>query len=84
MVESKQAGQKQYRDRRSKLRCLFPGSPVMVRNYHGDARWIPGTVLQKLGVTYRVDIGNGTTVKRHIDQLRQKADPSPKSTSQPN
>ena len=43
-----------------------------------------GNSLEKLGpVTYSVDIGNGTTVKRHIDQLRQKADPSPKSTSQP-
>ena len=46
VVEFKQAGQKQNRDRRSRLRSLFPGSPVMVRNYHGDVRWIPGTVLK--------------------------------------
>ena len=58
VVEFKQAGQKQYRDRRSRLRCLFSGSPIMVRNYHGDVRWIPGTILQKLGpVTYSVDLG---------------------------
>ena len=34
----------------------------MVRNYHGDAKWIPETVLQELGaVTYSVDIGDGRT-----------------------
>ena len=31
-------------------------------------------------VTYSVDIGKGQTVKRHIDQLRQKSDLSPKRT----
>ena len=62
-VGYKQAKQKQHHDRRSKLRCLFPGSLVMVRNYHGDAKWIPGTVLKKLGpVTYSVDIEGGLMV----------------------
>ena len=56
----------------------------MVRNYHGDAKWIPGTILIKLGpVTYSVDIGDGRMVKRHIDQLRQNIHYSPKSTSKP-
>ena len=65
-----------------KSRCLFQGSPVMVRNYHGDTKWIPGTVLKKLGpVTYSVDIGDGWMVKRHIDQLHQYVHHSPKSTS---
>ena len=79
-VECKQAEQKQHHDRRSKLRCLFPGSQVKVRNYHGDTKWIPGTVLKKMGpVTYSVDIGDGRTVKRHIDQLLQSVHQSPKS-----
>ena len=56
----------------------------MVRYYHGDAKWIPGTILKKLGpVTYSVDIGDGRTVKRHIDQLRRKVHYSPESTSNP-
>ena len=58
----------------------------MVRNYHGDAtcKWIPGTVLKKLGpVTYIADIGDERTVKRHIDQLRQNTHYSPESTSNP-
>ena len=55
-VERKQAEQKQYHDRRSNLWCLFSGSQVKVRNYHGDTKWIPGTILNKLGpVTYSVD-----------------------------
>ena len=38
--------------------------------------------MKKLGpVTYSVDIGEGRTVKRHKDQLRQKVHRSPKSTS---
>ena len=73
LVEVKQAEQKQYHDRRTKLRCLFPGSPVMVTNYQGDTRWIPGAIVRKLGpVTYSVDVGNGRIVKRHVDQLRQR------------
>ena len=56
----------------------------MVRNYHGDAKWIPGTILNKLGpVTYSVDIGDEWTVKRHIDQLHQYVHYSPESTSNP-
>ena len=54
----------------------------MVRNYHGDAKWIPGIILKKLGpVTYSVDIGDGQTVKQHIDQLRQNVHCSPEPTS---
>ena len=56
----------------------------MVRNYHGDAEWIPGTVLKKFGpVTYSVDKGDGRTVKLHIDQLRQNVHYSTESTSNP-
>ena len=81
-MERKPAEQKQHHDRRSKLRCLFPGSQVKIRDYHGDTKWIPGPVLKKLGpVTYSVDIGDGRTVKWHIDQLHQSVHHSPKSTS---
>ena len=74
-MEAKPAEQKQYHDQHTKLRCLFPGSPVMARNYQGDTRWIPGAVVGKLGpVTYsvHVDVGNGRVVKRHVDQLRHR------------
>ena len=71
-VESKQAEQKRHHDKHVKLRCFFPGSSVMVRNYSDKDKWIPGTVLKKLGpITYHVDVGNGRVLKRHIDQLLQ-------------
>ena len=34
---------------------FVPRVALNVRNYHGDSKWIPGTVLKKLGpVTYSV------------------------------
>ena len=35
-VEIKQVEQMHHHNQHTKLLCLFPGSPVMVRNYHGD------------------------------------------------
>ena len=79
----KQAEQKWSHDQRVKLRDFFPGSLVSVRNYQGDAKWIPGIILRKLGpVTYSVDIGKNRTVKRHTDQLRQRVK-STEGSSQP-
>ena len=82
-VETKQAEQKGSHDQRVKLRDFFPGSLVNVRNYLGDAKWIPGIILRKLGpLTYSVDVGGNRTVKRHIDQLRQRME-STEVSSQP-
>ena len=67
-VLSKQANQKLHHDKHVKPRNMFPGTPV---------KWIPGTIAQKLGpVTYSVDIGAGRLIKRHIDHLTQRHDPS--------
>ena len=77
-VENKPTERKQHHDQRSKLQCLFPWLLVIVRNYRGDAKWIPGAVLKKLGpVTCSVDIGDGRAVKLHIHQLRQNVHYSP-------
>ena len=73
MVTSKQTDQKQHHDKHVKLRDLFVGTPVMVRDYHHSHQWIPGRVLKKLGpVTYSIDIGDGRIWKRHIDQLSKR------------
>ena len=45
LVEIKQMVHKQHHDQRTKLQCLFPGSPVMVMNYRSDIMWIPGLCL---------------------------------------
>ena len=70
-VESQQAKQKEQHDQHARVRCLLPGSPVMVKDFCHAGSWIPGIVLRKLGpLTYSVDVGNGSIWKRHIDHLR--------------
>ena len=63
-VMSKQAEQKLQHDRHVKPRSLFPGTPVLVRNYGESSKWIPGIVLKTLGpVTYSVQIAHGRIIK---------------------
>ena len=77
VVTSHQAEQKKHHDKHAKDRSLFPGTEVMVRDYIGSNKWIPGIVLDKLGpVTYSVEIENGRIFKRHIEQLRVR-NPTP-------
>ena len=61
----------------------------MVRNYQGDARWIAGAIIKKLGtITNSVVIRNGRIVEHHVDQLHQRdvstmsAQTMPESTPQ--
>ena len=76
-VESQQASQKERHDQHAKLRCLFPGSPVMAKDFRRSNTWVPGTVLRKLGpLTYSVDVGNCKIWKRHIDHLHHRPEPT--------
>ena len=48
----------------------------MVRDYRHTHKWVPGTIVQKLGpVTYQVDLGKGNIVKPHVDQLTWRLAP---------
>ena len=70
-VTSKQSDQKQHHDKHAQPCSLFPGSLVMIRDYTGPSKWIPGMILRKLGpVTFDVETTNGWIVKQHVDQLR--------------
>ena len=74
-VTSKQSDQKQQHDKHTQPCFLFPGSFVMIRDYSGSSKWIPGVILKKLGpVTYDVETTNGRIVKRNVDQLRLRKD----------
>ena len=74
-VTSKQSDQKQQHDKHARPCSLFPGSLVMIRDYTGSSKWIPGMILRKLGpVTFDVETTNGRIVKRHVDQLRFRKD----------
>ena len=78
VVESRQAIQKKNHDKHSKLRSLFIGSPVMVRDFRQTSKWIPGIVLRKLGpVTYHVEVESGKVLKCHIDHLTQHTEQLP-------
>ena len=70
-VLQRQAQQKKDHDRSSHVRELYTGQRVMARNYRDQNRWLPGTVVQKLGpLTYSVQLDTGSLWRRHIDQLR--------------
>ena len=81
MVTFRPGGQKPH-SRNPVLRSYPFVSDVMVRDYRLADKWIPGTIVQKLGpVTYEVDLGSGNLVKRHIDQLTQRLAPLPVAES---
>lgn len=69
-VTAKQADQKLHHDNHSRLCFLYPGEPVAVKDFRYQGKWIPGTIVQKLGpITYSVEVKNGQTIKRHVDHL---------------
>ena len=75
LVTSRQAAQKTQSHKHT-LRVFTVGSAVMVRNYRRPDKWVPGTIVRKLGpVTYQVDLGRGNLVKCHIDQLTTRLEP---------
>ena len=67
VVTFRQGGQKPH-SRNAVLRSYPVGSDIMVRDYRLADKWIPGTIVQKLGpVTYEVDLGSGNLVKPMCD-----------------
>ena len=52
------------------MRFVEVGDPVNVQNYSKGSRWIPGTIIQETGpVSARIELEDGTVVRRHHDQL---------------
>lgn len=46
------------------------GQPVLVRDYREGRRWTTGNVTAKTGpLSYQVDV-NGSTWRRHVDQMK--------------
>ena len=70
---NKQADQKTYYDTHSKARNFTMGDIVLVRNYHGEKKWVYGTIIEQLGpVSYRVKVKDYVW-KCHADQCWQLA-----------
>lgn len=70
-VQQKQLQQKKNHKIKKRLRSFTPGDHVFVRNYSYGPKWIPAVIASSSGpVSYTVTLGNGQTVKRHVDQVR--------------
>ncbi|XP_026054203.1 uncharacterized protein K02A2.6-like [Carassius auratus] len=73
-VLKKQQKQKEGHDNSCKLRSFEVGDSVYVRNYAGGPKWIPAVVEGCTGpLSYKTALGHGQTVKRHVDQIRNRS-----------
>ena len=62
---------KQVDNSTSRVRTISVGERVMVRDYLGENKWVPGIVKQKLGcLTNDVELTSGKLWRRHVDQIR--------------
>ncbi|CAI5661061.1 unnamed protein product [Oreochromis niloticus] len=75
-VTARQDRQRLYHDRHAKERMFVIGDTVYTRNYGRGPKWIPGLIQEMTGpVSYLVMLGNGTVVRRHVDQLFARLEP---------
>ena len=87
-VRKKQTDQGHHHSRNPRIVSWAPGDPVMVRNYSRiGPQWSPAVVKSSTGpLSYRCDLPDGRTVKRHQDQVHSReitptvAPPSPPPT----
>ena len=69
-VNSSQAAQVHARQKKSKPRNFAVGDSVLIWNYRGGSKLLPATVFSKSGpLSYTVELTNGSTVRRHIEQI---------------
>ncbi|KAI2646062.1 hypothetical protein H4Q32_027944 [Labeo rohita] len=74
-ILKKQQKQKEGHDKTCKLRSFEVGDSVYVRNYSGGPKWIPAVVKSCTGpLSYKTALGQGQTVKRHVDQMRTRTE----------
>ncbi|XP_061904359.1 uncharacterized protein K02A2.6-like [Entelurus aequoreus] len=68
-VRGQQEKQIQRRERQAKNRVFTAGETVLARNYSGEPKWVPATILAQTGpVSYSVQTGDSVW-RRHADQL---------------
>ena len=80
-VENKQLDHKKSHDS-PKVVCSFAkDTPVLVRNYGQDQKWVKGWVVKTTGpVSYLVRLQNGKVIRRHQDQIRSRTEQSSATT----
>ena len=62
------------KDKSTRKRKIFlTGDLVWARNYTGEEKWSPGTVVEDKGeYIYRIEMEDGSFKISHIDQLRNR------------
>ena len=75
-VETQQLKQKQQHDSTKPLRSFLPGDTVFAQNFrvsNSEPKWLPATVVVVTGpLSYQVELQDGSTVRRHIDNLKRR------------
>ena len=70
-IQDKQVKMKKRHDIRAKERVFHCGDPVMAYDFLHSPKWKPGVVEEILGpVTYRIQLLDGRTWRRHVDHLK--------------
>jgi hypothetical protein len=55
---------------RGRMRAFEIGDSVLVTNFRGEGRWLPGVVVEIKGATnYEVQLDDGRIMHRHLDQM---------------
>lgn len=76
-VHDKQERQKGYGDMHARQRILGEGDLVYTPNFGSGPAWVPGEITEKTGpVSFKVTLGHGQVVRRHIDQVRGRSSAS--------
>ena len=84
-VETAQTQQKNRHGQHSKPRLFSVGDLVHARNYSGNTKWTRGTVVEETGpVSVKVELEDGTIIRRHHDQLVTRKDVNPVKEVPPN
>ncbi|XP_055017905.1 LOW QUALITY PROTEIN: uncharacterized protein K02A2.6-like [Boleophthalmus pectinirostris] len=69
-VERKQCMQKKHHDKLGSGRGFQVGDAVSTRNFSYGPKWVRGFITKVTGpVSYKVMLGDGTVVRRHVDQI---------------
>ncbi len=72
-VSDKQMKQKQQHDKYAKPRTFSVGQQVMLKDFRTNSTWLPGSIVQQTGpASYKVEIGDGRILRRHLDHIRDR------------
>jgi len=72
-VRNKQSQQKAAHDYHAKESEILDDQAVYAKDFRYKKAWMPGTVVEKTGpVSARVQLDNGTVIRRHQDHFRSR------------